>query len=120
MIRRKAAALPGQVSLFWMEPMLRTKRPEISGYSAVNLAANPLSLLFVVLHVGGGNDVVEMLGESVGIPGGETGGGDGIAHDHQQRTWHQVISVDRQEFVGSNESERNERKLCLDGHIGCA
>ena len=72
------------------------------------------------MHVGGGDGVVEALGEGVGVAGGEAGGGDGVADDDEERAGVQRVDVDGEELVGADESEGDERDLGLDGHVGAA
>jgi hypothetical protein len=73
-----------------------------------------------VLEVGGGDGVVELLGEGVGVAGGEAGGGDGVAYDDFEGAGSEVVGVDGEEFVGSNEGEGDERDAGFDGHEGAS
>ena len=73
-----------------------------------------------VLQVGGGDGVVEALGEGVGVAGGEAGGGDGVADDDLERARGEVVDVDGEQLVGADEGEGDERDAGLDGHEGAA
>ena len=74
----------------------------------------------VMLEVGGGDGVVESLGEGVGVAGGEAGGGNGVADDYEEGTGVQRIDVDGEKLVGADEGERDERDLGFDGHVRAA
>jgi hypothetical protein len=78
----------------------------------------PLFPVFVLLHVGGGDGVKEALGEGVGVAGGEAGGGDGVADDDGDGAGMEMVGVDWEELVGSNQGDGDERDLGLNGHIG--
>ena len=73
-----------------------------------------------MLHVGGGDGVVEALGEGVGVAGGEAVGGDGVADDDVERARVESVDVDGEQLVGADEGEGDERDLGLDGHVGAA
>src|ERR1700733_4672737 len=77
-------------------------------------------LLRRVLHVGSGDGVVEPLGKSVGVSRRKAGSRDRLADNDQERAGVQRINVNGEELIGSDQGERNQGHLGLDGHIGAA
>lgn len=61
---------------------------------------------------------MELLGESVGVAGGEAGGGDGIADDDGERAGVEVIGVHGEQLVGPDEGHGDKRNLRLYRYVG--
>ena len=73
-----------------------------------------------MLKVSRGDGVVELLGEGVGVAGGEAGGGDWVADDDFEGAGIEVVDVDGEQLVGADEGERHQRDPGFDGHEGAA
>jgi len=66
--------------------------------------------------IGGGDGVVDLLGEGVGVASGEAGCGDGVADEDAQRARLQGVGVHRKELIGADERDGDDGDLGAESH----